>query len=102
MSKKKKIEKRLNVRINQEQKKAILKREDIDRMDFEFITLDKEKHDEEEKFDIKVKSNDKFSLIIIIKFFSKLLNFSIKRDKKKEKVKEDIKDDNEVSNLDKE
>ncbi|QQO92920.1 hypothetical protein CPT_Madawaska_274 [Staphylococcus phage Madawaska] len=93
MSKKKKLEKRLNVRINQEQKKAILKREDIDRMDFEFITLDKEKYDEEEKFDIKVKSNDKFSLIIIIKFFSKLLNFSIKRDKKKE-----TKD----SNLDKE
>ncbi|QQM14803.1 hypothetical protein CPT_MarsHill_269 [Staphylococcus phage MarsHill] len=93
MSKKKKLEKRLNVRINQEQKKAILKREDIDRMDFEFITLDKEKYDEEEKFDIKVKSNDRFSLIIIIKFFSKLLNFSIKRDKKKE-----TKD----SNLDKE
>lgn len=98
MPKKKKLEKRLNVRINQEQKKAILKREDIDRMDFEFITLDKEKGDEEEKFDIKVKSNDKFSLIIIIKFFSKLLNFSIKRDKKKE----NIKDDNEDSNLDKE
>lgn len=93
MSKKKKLEKRLNVRINQEQKKAILKREDIDRMDFEFITLDKEKGDEEEKFDIKVKSNDKFSLIIIIKFFSKLLNFSIKRDKKKE---------DKDSNLDKE
>ncbi|WRM43379.1 hypothetical protein [Staphylococcus phage LY01] len=84
MSKKKKLEKRLNVRINQEQKKAILKREDIDRIDFEFITLDKEKCDEEEKFDIKVKSNDKFSLIIIIKFFSKLLNFSIKRNEKKE------------------
>lgn len=95
MSKKKKLEKRLNVRINQEQKKAILKREDIDRMDIEFITLDKEKSDEEEKFDIKVKSNDKFSLIIIIKFFSKLLNFSIKRDKKKEETKKD-------SNLDKE
>ncbi|QPI16993.1 hypothetical protein [Staphylococcus phage vB_StaM_SA1] len=88
MKNQKKIEKRLNVRINESQRKALLKREDINRMDIEFVSVPKEEHDKEEKFDIKVKSNDKFSLILIIKFFSKILNFTIKRDKKKEKENE--------------
>lgn len=81
--KQKKLEKRLGLSLNEEQKKDILKSEDLDLMDFEFVTIpESERKESDKKFDIKITSDSDFRFNLTAKIFKKILKFSIKRKNK--------------------
>ncbi|QQO92656.1 hypothetical protein CPT_Machias_284 [Staphylococcus phage Machias] len=84
----KKLEKRLGLKLNESQKKELLSRKDLERVDFEFVTLPETEEDKEQKFDVKIKSDSNFLLNLKIKFFRKVLNLTIKRKETKEDINE--------------
>lgn len=76
---KKKIEKRLGYKLDEDQIKDLLKKEDLKRYDFEFVTIPENEREGEKKFDIKIKSDSEYKFNLKAKFFKKVLTFTIKR-----------------------